>query len=184
MKQTLLILAAFFLLSSASAQRKQLREFTNDFSGDGATFRIGLSFIPLRIASWFVPKSAFDGDAAEIKLALKKVKSVKLYTIHMPKGQAIPRESVDLLKEELKKAQDFETLVEVKHKGANVFLLSDGRGNERLDNLVVLVQEDTEMVMAHLRTKLTVNDVSRIINGIQNREKEREAVASGMVAKQ
>jgi hypothetical protein len=184
MKQIIVTLAAFFLLSTASAQRKQLGEFTNDFGDVGETFRIGLSFVPLRIASWFVPKRAFDGEAADIKWALKKVKSLKLYAIHMPEGQPVPAESVALLKEELKKAKNFEPLMEVRHKGSLVHLLTDGEGDERLDNLVVLIQDEEEMLMVHLRTKMTVSDVSRIVNRFQEKEKGSVAEGSGMVAQQ
>lgn len=183
MKPILTTLAALFILTAASAQRKQLGEFTNDFCDVGATYRIGLSFLPLRIASWFIPKRAFDGDAPEIKLALKKVRSLKVYTILMPKGQPVPGESVALLKDELKKEKRFEPLMELRHKGSNVQLLTNGENDERVGSLVVLMQKDEQMVMMHLRTKLTVADISRIVNKIQQKEKEAVAEGSGMVAK-
>ena len=187
MKRILFTLAALFILSAASAQRKELRQFTNDFAEIGETHRLGLSFLPLRIVSWFVPRSAWDGDAAYIKLALKKVRSVKLYTIQLQEGQPIPAQSIALLKENLKKGGNFEPLMEMRHKGSNIFLLSDGKNDERLDNLVVLIQDDEEMTMAHLRTRLTINDVSRVINKLQEHGQATQPAVeggSGDVAKQ
>ncbi len=172
MKRMLFTLAALFILCAASAQRKQLRQFTNDFAEIGETHRLGLSFLPLRIVSWFVPKSAWDGDAEYLKLALKKVRSVKLYTVELQDGQPIPPQSIALLKENLKKEGSFEPLMEMRHKGSNIYLLSDGKNDERLDNLVVLIQDEEEMVMAHLRTRLTINDVSRVINKLQEQDKQ------------
>lgn len=180
MKRIIFTLAALFIISAASAQRKQLRQFTNDFSQIASTHRIGLSFVPLRVVSWFIPKRAFDGDAADIKWALKKVKSLKLYTIQLPEGEPVPKESIAMLKSNLQKEGDFEPLVEMRHKGSNVHLLTDGKGNERIDNLVVLVQDEEEMIMVHLRTRLTVSDLSRIINKFQ--DKETVAEGSGVVA--
>lgn len=182
MKRIIFTLAALFIIFAASAQRKQLRQFTNDFSQVASTHRIGLSFVPLRVVSWFIPKRAFDGEAADIKWALKKVKSMKLYTIQLPHGEPMPKESIALLKSNLKKEGNFEPLVEMRHKGSNVHLLTDGKGDERLDNLVVLVQDEEEMIMVHLRTKLTVSDVSRIINKFQDKEGGAVAAGSGVVA--
>lgn len=176
MQRAILTLALLFTITAASAQRKQLRQFTNDFAEIGITHRVGLSLLPLRIVSWFIPKSAFDGEAKDIKWALKKVKSVKIYAIQLPDGAPMPKESIALLKTNLKKDSNFEPLVELRRKSSNIYLLSDGKGDERLDNIVVLVQDEEEMVMLHLRTKLTMSDVSRIVNKFQENENNETTV--------
>ncbi|QEH42330.1 DUF4252 domain-containing protein [Chitinophaga sp. XS-30] len=169
MYRTLLILAVCFALSAttASAQRKELRRFTNEYSSDAHTFSIGLSFLPLRVVSWFIPARAFDGDARDIKWALKKVRSLRVYTIA---GEEVTRESIDLLKEDLYRSKQFEPLVELKRKGANVQVLSQGKDEDRLDHLVVLVQEEEATVMMHLRTKITMKDLSRLVNRLQDED--------------
>lgn len=176
MKRAILlsVIACTTLTLSASAQRKQLRQFTNEHCSVAETHRIGLSFLPLRIVSWFIPGSAWDGDAREVKLLLKKVKSVKLWTIQMDNGEPVSNESIARLKEDLYKEGHFESLMEIRHAEGHVQLLSNAKTDDRIDNLVALIHEDGEMVMVHLKTKLSMNDLSRIANKINNRVKEEE----------
>lgn len=151
-----------FTFSDATAQRKQLRQFYREHCDVAETHRIGLSFLPFRIVSWFIPGRAFDGQARDIKWALRKVRSVKVYTIDMDNGEAVSAESITRLKEDLYAKNKFEPLMEVRSKGSNVQFLSNGKNDDRLDNLVLLVQDEGEMVMVHLRTRLTMNDLQRI----------------------
>ncbi len=160
----LVALCAILAASPASAQRKQLCRFSHEFSPVAETHRIGLSFLPLRIVSWFIPKSAFNGDAKDIKWALKKVRSMKVYTIEMDKGKKIPDESIRLLKEELAREAKFEPLMEVRHKGSNVHFLSRSGNDDRLDHLVLLVQDEGEMVMLHLKTRFTMKDLQYLVS--------------------
>lgn len=155
-------LAFTFSFSDASAQRKQLRKFCNEHNSVAETHRIGLSLLPFRIVSWFIPGRAFDGQAKDIKWALRKVRSVKVYSIEMDNGKAVSSESILKLKEDLYAKNKFESLLEVRSKGSNVQFLSNGKNDERLDNLVLLVQDEGEMVMVHLRTRLTMSDLQRI----------------------
>jgi len=165
MIRSILLFVCFLAFASidANAQRKQLRNFQRQHYDIAETHRIGLSFLPFRIVSWFIPARAFDGEARDIKWALKKVRSVKLYTIEMDNGGNVPAESILKLKEELYARNKFEPLVEIRTAdGSHVQFLSNGKNDERLDNLVLLVQEENEMVMVHLRTRLTISDLQRI----------------------
>lgn len=166
MYRSLLILSISFLatVSSTSAQRKEFRRFQEENCGNGATFRIGLSFLPLRVVSWFIPKTAFDGDAADIKWALKKVRRVRCYTI--VKGD-MEGASVDLLKEDLFTNKKYEPLMELRKEGAHVELLSKGKTEDRLDNLIVLLKKEDNFVMVHVRTRITMKDLNQLINRLQ-----------------
>lgn len=173
MKRVILLSSlACMMAISASAQRKQLRQFTNEHCAVAETHRIGLSFLPLRIVSWFIPGSAWDGDAREVKLLLKKVKSVKLYTIQMDNGEAVSGESIARLKEDLYNENKYESLVEIRHPEGHVQVLSNAKTDDRIDNLVVLIQDAEDMVMVHLKTRLTMNDVSRIANKLNEKVRE------------
>lgn len=175
MKRVLLLSAlACIIATTASAQRKQLRQFTNEYCSVAETHRVGLSFLPLRIVSWFIPGSAWDGDAREVKLLLKKVKSVKLWTIQMDNGEPVSNESIARLKEDLYKESKFEPLMEIRHQEGHVELLSNAPTADRVDNLVALIHEDGQMIMVHLKTKLNVDDLSRIANRINRRVKMEE----------
>ncbi|SIN80018.1 DUF4252 domain-containing protein [Chitinophaga niabensis] len=167
MIRSILLFVCFLAFASidANAQRKQLRNFQRQHYDVAETHRIGLSFLPLRIVSWFIPGHAFDGEARDVKWALKKVRSVKLYTIEMDNGASVSNESILKLKEDLYAKNKFEPLMEVRTAdGSHVQFLSDGKDGDRLDNLVLLVQEEGEMVMVHLRTRLTISDLQRVMD--------------------
>lgn len=152
-----------FAATDANAQRKQLKKFQRQHYAVAETHRIGLSFLPLRIISWFIPGHAFEGEARNVKWALKKVRSLKVYTIQMDNGDDVSSESILKLKEDLYTSNKFEPLMEIRSaEGSHVQFLSNGKNDERLDNLVLLVQDEGEMVMVHLRTKLTMNDLQKI----------------------
>ncbi|MRG44471.1 DUF4252 domain-containing protein [Chitinophaga sp. SYP-B3965] len=152
-----------FVATDANAQRKQLRKFHNNYRSVAETHRIGLSFLPLRIISWFIPGRAFEGEARDVKWALKKVRRVKIYTIDMDNGEAVSSDAIGKLKEDLYASYKFEPLMEIRSaEGSHVQFLSNGKTDDRLDNLLLLVQDEGEMVMVHLRTKLTMNDLQRI----------------------
>ena len=171
MIRSILVLVCFLAFTSidANAQRKQLRNFQRQHYSTAETHRIGLSFLPLRIVSWFIPGRAFDGEARDVKWALRKVRSLKVYTIEMDNGESVPSESILRLKEDLYAKNKFEPLMEVRTAdGSHVQFLSDGKDGDRLDNLVLLVQEEGEMVMVHLRTRLTISDLQRVMDKFKN----------------
>jgi hypothetical protein len=171
MIRSILLFVCFLAFTSidANAQRKQLRNFQRQHCGTAETHRIGLSFLPLRIVSWFIPGRAFDGEARDVKWALKKVRSLKVYTIEMDNGENVPSGSIQKLKEDLYSKNKFEPLMEVRTAdGSHVQFLSNGKDGDRLDNLVLLVQEEGEMVMVHLRTRLTISDLQRVMDKFKN----------------
>ena len=176
MIRSIIIASAFILTAAtATAQRKTLRQFTREHYSVAETHRLGLGFFPFRVVSWFIPNRAFDGEMKDIKWALKKVRSLRLYAIDMDFGM-ISNETISELKSRLEKDNQFESLAEVRRKNSNIHLLSNGKNEDRIDNLVVLVQDEGEMLMLHLRTKLTMDDFSRIVNKLSENDVKIAAV--------
>lgn len=167
MYRFLLILALCFTASitSASAQRKELRRFTDEYSDATVAQSFGLNLFPFRFISWFIPAKALDGDAADLKWALKKVRRVKVYAIA---DADITPESIELLKEDLYKNSKFEPLMEMSRKGSDIQVLSQGKNDDRLDNLVLLIRHEDDMIMMHLRTKITTKDLNRLVNRLHD----------------
>ncbi len=171
MIRILFITIAFALFAStATAQRKTLRKFMVEHYDVASTHRVGLGFLTFRVVSWFIPNHAFDGKMKDIKWALKKVRRVRFYALEMDNG-VFSGETIAALKDKLEKDNKFEVLAEIRQKNSRIHVLSNGKGNDRIDNLVVLIQEDGEMMMMHLRTKLSMDDISRIVNTISDEVK-------------
>ncbi|WP_126243679.1 DUF4252 domain-containing protein [Chitinophaga rhizosphaerae] len=171
MIRTLIIaITCILFATTASAQRKTLRHFMVQHYDVASTQKIGLGFLTFRVVSWFIPDRAFDGKMKDIKWALKKVRKARFYALEMDYG-VFSTETVMGLRQALEQNNKFELLAEVRHENANIHLLSNGRNEDRIDNLVVLVQEDGEMIMLHLRTRLTMDDITRIVNTVADEVK-------------
>jgi len=171
MIRTLIIaITCILFASTANAQRKTLRHFMVQHYDVASTQKIGLGFLTFRVVSWFIPDRAFDGKMKDIKWALKKVRRARFYALAMDYG-VFSTETVMGLRHKLEANNKFELLAEVRHENANIHLLSNGKNQDRIDNLVVLVQEDGEMMMLHLRTRLTMDDITRIVNAVADEVK-------------
>jgi hypothetical protein len=162
---SILIAALLLAVSPAIAQKKSLRKFYREQRrrSDVMGVRIGVGRIPLKLASWIVPKSAMKEEGVPLKQLIGKVQKVKLYTL-MGSQNFVDVGSIQRLKQRLIDKDGFETLMEVRDKGANIFIMNKGKEDE-LGNVVMLVQEDAEFVIVHLRTKLHMNDVNTLIEG-------------------
>lgn len=162
---SILIVALLLAVSPAMAQKKSLRKFYREQRrhSDVMGVRIGVGRIPLKLASWIVPKSAMKEDGVPLKRLIGKVQKVKLYTL-IGSQNVVDVASIQRLKQTLIDKDGFETLMEVRDKDANVFIMNKGKDDE-LGNVVMLIQEDTEFVIVNLRTKLHMDDVNTLIEG-------------------
>lgn len=163
---SILLVALLLAVSPAMAQKKSLRKFYREQRrhNDVMGVRIGVGRIPLKLASWIVPKSAMKEEGVPLKRLIGKVQKIKLYTLLGSGENIVDVASIQRLKQTLRDKDGFETLMEVRHEGANVFIMNKGREDE-LGNVVMLVQEDSEFVIVSLRTKLHMNDVNTLIEG-------------------
>lgn len=152
----IILFAGLLLSSSANAQKKTLREFRKSYWGKGETFTIGLGFVPLRLAGMFITKNSFDGDGREAKRLLRKIKKIRIHTIE---DAQIENAEVSKLKSDLQKAR-FESLMQVKSDGSRIEIMSRGT-EKKLGRVVMLVQDDSEMVMVALNTKISMNDLAK-----------------------
>jgi hypothetical protein len=161
---SILIAALILAVSPAMAQKKALRKFFREYRGHATTFKLGISRVPLKFASWIVPASAMEEDGVPLKHILSRVQHVKIYTIASddPGNSPVPPEAVQRLRNTLINKERFEPLVEVRHEGSQVYLLNKGKEDE-LGNVVMLVQDDGEFVIVNLRTTLEMKYVNSLI---------------------
>jgi hypothetical protein len=161
---SILIIALILAVSPAMAQKKALRKFYREHRGDAVTFKIGVGRVPLKLASWIVPASAMKEDSVPLKQLLSKVQKVKVYTISGDERPAVDIADMQRLKQRLIDKDGFEPLVEVREGKSLVHLLNRGKDDE-LGNVVILVQDESDFVMVHLRTTLQMKDVNMLIKG-------------------
>jgi hypothetical protein len=162
---SILAIALLLAVSPAVAQKKALRKFYREYRGEALGLRIGVGRIPLKLASWIMPGgSNSDEESRQIKRVLGKLQKVKVYTLTGISKDIIDAKAVHRLKQTLIDKDGFETLVEVRHSNAMVYMLNKGKDDE-LGNVVILVQDEEDFVMVNLRTKLHLNDVNALIQG-------------------
>ncbi|UYQ95141.1 DUF4252 domain-containing protein [Chitinophaga horti] len=149
-------IACMLSVTSASAQKHVLRDFRKSYWGKGETFTIGLGFVPLRLAGMFIGKNSFEGEGREVKRLLRKIKNIRIHTIE---NANIASADVADLKTKLVNKR-FEPLMEIRDDGSRVEIMSRGSEN-KLGRVVMLVQDDSEMVMVSLNTKISMNDLAK-----------------------
>ncbi|GAA0565565.1 DUF4252 domain-containing protein [Chitinophaga japonensis] len=154
-----------------SAQRKYLKEFQREYRGKAETYRIGLGFLA-KIGGALLPASLIDeGEDKEtavvVKRMLRKVKRMKLYVIQAKNSDAIDRESLYRLRQNLADKAGLEPLLEVRDQGSTVYMMNKGKGDE-LGNVVVLIKDESELVMLHLRTRMLMKDIQDLIDLAKN----------------
>lgn len=161
---SILVAALLLAVSPAMAQKRSLRKFYRAHRGDAFTFRIGVGRVPLKLASWIVPKSAMKEDSIPLKHLLSRVQKVKVYTISGDERPAVDIADMQQLKKTLIEKDKFEPLVEVREGNSVVHLLNRGKDDE-LGRVVILVQDESDFVMVNLRTTLQMKDVNMLIKG-------------------
>lgn len=161
---SIIAVALLLVVSPAMAQKKSLRKFYRQYRGDAVGVRIGVGRIPLKFASWVIPNSAKMENGTELKRLIGKLQKVKVYTLAGVSNSLIDSKAIHALKQTLIEKDGFESLVEVRHEDANVYMMNKGKDDE-LGNVVILVQDEEDFVMVNLRTTLHMDDVNMLIQG-------------------
>jgi len=163
---TLFVICFMLITSSAMAQKKCLRKFYREQKryGHAATFKIGLGRMTFRLASWVIPKDVLEEEGIPLKQLLSKVNRFKLYMIEGQQGDTAMAESAPMqrLQKKLMEQEHFEQLIEVRHQGSIVHLMNKGDGTD-VGNLILLVQDDRDFVILHLKTRLQIEDINQLV---------------------
>ncbi|PUZ20653.1 protein of unknown function [Chitinophaga costaii] len=165
MKRTLLycsiaVILGLLAVLPAIAQKKSLRAFCQEYRGQAEIHTFGVGRPLLTLASWIIP--AKDEDTRMAKHLLRKLRHVKLYTITVDSNANVSNGSMERLKSRLE-AEHYESLTDIRSDGSIVHVMSNGRA-ENLGNVVLLVKDDKDIVFISLRTRLTLKDVSDVVN--------------------
>jgi hypothetical protein len=161
------IILVLFLLSTGSVagQNKYLRKFYREEKrkGHGETFKIGLGRITLKLAAWIIPASVMEEQGVPLKHLLSKVQRLKLYTIEGNSGDSTTGiASMMKLKKVLVERYHYDPLMEVRDEGSVVHILNKGKEGD-LGNLILLVKDENDFVILHLRTTLKMEELSSVV---------------------
>lgn len=162
---SIILVLCCLAVSPVMAQKKCLRKFYREQqrNTDAATFKIGLGRITLKLAAWIIPASVMEDEGIPLKHLLSKVHRLKLYTIEAePTDSLAETASIQRLKKTLIEKEHFESLVEVRHAGSIVHLMNKGKADD-VGNLVMLVQDNHDFVILHLRTSLKMQDINELV---------------------
>ncbi|HVI43325.1 MAG TPA: DUF4252 domain-containing protein [Chitinophaga sp.] len=150
---------------AASAQEKSLREFRRSCNGNAETHEVTLGNTAMKFARWCLSfdNNSHDEDVAATRKLLKQVHRLKVYTISNEEGTNVPLEAISKLKDNLQQKDRFEPLMQVREKGHLIDILNKGKDDE-LGNMVMLIQDDKDFVIVHLKTSLKLSDINGLIN--------------------
>lgn len=173
-----LTIAALFFLGSAQAQDHSLARFYNSHRGTAVTFKIGVGRGMLHFANSLIPNKTGDKDVASAKKIISNVHRIKIYAMESYEDGFLQKD-LAVLKQRLVKKDHFETLMEVRDKGAYVQVLNKGADDE-LGNVVMLIQDAKDVIIVHLHTTLKIDDINMLIDQFNRKPatKGDEATAS------
>jgi hypothetical protein len=157
-----LAIAALFFLGSAQAQDHSLARFYNSHRGTAVTFKIGVSRGMMHFASSLIPNRTGDKDLANAKKIISNVHRIKVYVMESYEDGFMQKD-LSALRKSLIKKDHFETLMEVRDKGAYVQVLNKGADDE-LGNVVMLIQDAKDVIIVHLHTTLKIDDINMLID--------------------
>ena len=128
-----------FVKDLPRAQRKHVNKFT-------------VGRIPIGIARWFVDK--------EYKPVLKQVKKLRILSVENVEN-IDPRLMTKLYDKVDKK--NYQELVEIRNKGERIFLRAK-ENEDTLKELIVLVNDGSELTMIELKGKIDYNQLEKLIH--------------------
>jgi hypothetical protein len=167
MKYCSILLVCFLLMvGSAMGQKKSLRKFYREQKryGHASTFRIGLGRVTFKLASWIIPNSVLEQEGVNLKQFIGKVNRLKVYIIEGSQQDTLSAESKPMMRLQriLTEKEHFEQLVEVRHQGSIIHMMNKGEGTD-VGNLVILVQDNADFVVVHLKSRLKMEDINQLV---------------------
>lgn len=171
MKKMLILILVALVPLGAGAQRS-VKKFYRQFhrSEDVIKFKIPgfLTHLGAGIARDHLSKEEGSADALLALEMTKYIKNIRLLVVEDP--AQMQNIDVSSFVKQLKSKDNFEELISVRDNEANVQILIRDKRN-RIKNMMILVQEDSEFVMISMKTNLRYKDLENFIREIMKKEK-------------
>ncbi len=159
MKKIILLTTTLLLLvcCSTTHARNGLQRFFANHNSDDNVVSVKLPKLLLK----FIPK---DDEARAV---LRYLKSLRVFQLEALNGK---RSAVVGELEEALAQDSYESLLQVNDKGerVNIYISQDG---DRIHELLIMVDSDQELVVAQAKTKITFDQLTRMINDYQSDKK-------------
>lgn len=151
---TLLLLAGMMLSMAAYAQKRGMSYFYHKYKSASYTEGLHIPHILLRFAA----------DDAESKKVIKLIRSLDILNVAKKNNPDMEELKADLYK--AIQSDHYEDLIRVSSDGDNIALyFTEGR-RDRINNLILIVDEQDELTFIHLRTKLTSAHLNKLMSGM------------------
>ncbi|MBR9921317.1 MAG: DUF4252 domain-containing protein [Bacteroidetes bacterium] len=121
----------------------------------------------IKFGSGIAKKHMDDPVEKEAIGLVKKIKKMRLLVAE--NGIALPESHITGLVADLKKKDNYESLLTVKSQGQNVHIMMREK-KEMLKGLLILVDSEDGFVMLSMKTKLKLQDIVELVNSALNDE--------------
>ncbi|MEM6965529.1 MAG: DUF4252 domain-containing protein [Bacteroidota bacterium] len=170
MKNLLLLICLVSISWSAAAQNRSVKNFYHKYKRYEDTRNFVLPGFLVWLSTGIANEITTDQEAKVFLKFAKKFKKMRFLV--MEDGNQITADDYNKLIAGAKK-ENYEELISIKNKGANIQIMGRGK-KDRLKNLLVLVSEEDTFVMMNMKTKIRVKDLNRLINDLVELEKVQE----------
>jgi hypothetical protein len=174
MKRILFSCIIFFLCNNIFAQKEKLNEIFDKYQEVEGITSIKIAKPMFNMLSQL---DINDEELQQIKPLLSKIDSIKILVMEMPEEEENVSKNKEKMIADFKNASseifqavknlNYEELMSVNSRDNKIKFLSSGISNGFYDNLLLSVNSDNTNVLLMLDGKISINEVSHLINSAQ-----------------
>lgn len=174
MKKIFFVCIFFFVCSNIFAQKEKLNEIFDKYQNVEGIISIKITKPMFNMLSEL---DINDEELQQIKPLLSKIDSIKILVMEMPEDKenvSKNNKNKEKMIEDFKKASseifeavrnlNYEELMSVNSRENKIKFLSSGVSNGFYDNLLLSVNSDKTNVLLMLDGKISINEISNLIN--------------------
>lgn len=172
--KAILFLCLFLCTTSndAVAQTRQINKFYHKHRNDKGVINVTIPGLFIRWGGKIARKHIKDDPAALAALKMvKKIKGIRMIVVE--EENDFPMVDYNKMVSKLKKNRGFEDMILIRSEGTQVNVMAQGK-NDKLKNLLFLVNDEDCFVMFSMKTKMKMKDFSKLINEIIRAQKQQD----------
>ncbi len=167
--RTISILLLMAILPFGLQAQRSVKNFYNQFSRGEETVKFKLPGFLIHMGGGIARKHIDDENGRLAMEMTKYIKNIRILVVE-DEDQIERVDTRQFLQDAIQK-DNFEELITVRDEETNMSILVKDRKGKKITNMLILVQESSELVMLSMKTNLKYKHLELFIREIMKREK-------------
>ena len=169
MKRFTFILAAALISSGLFAQSKSIKKFQEKYQNDRDATTVTIDGKLLDLAGSIAAFAEDDEEAQAFARIAQNIEFLNILSVPLY-GSGLSHEEIADLRKQLKR-ESYDDLMQVRDGSQKINFLADA-GEDKLRNMVVLIEDKDEFVMMSINGILNMKDLSTLVKDRNHWNKE------------